>query len=120
MKKRMFCSLVLLVMVSVQNGGAFAGGVEDVRGGTKEEAIAYIEKSLADQQIREWVEKEYFSQKLFLMAVNLAPEETVKEIAGIFSDFQQVGGDMKDASGPVSIVVLVLALGVLIATLSAL
>jgi hypothetical protein len=118
MEKRMFCSLVLLVVIFVQNGGAFAG--EEFRGGTKEEAIAYIEKSMADQQIREWVEKEYFSEKLFLMAVNLAPEETVKEVAVTFSDFQRVGGDMKDASGPISIVVFVLALGVLIATLSAL
>lgn len=114
----MFCSLVLLVVISVQKGRALAG--EEFRGGTKEEAIAYIEKSLVDPQIRDWVEKEYFSQKIFLMAVNLAPQETVKEIAVSFSDFQQVGGEMKDATWGLTVFVFVLALGVFIATVSAL
>lgn len=59
---------------------------------TKEEAIAYIEKSLSDPQIKQWVAERFVSEKIFLLGVKLAPEKTVKEVATSFSDFQKFGG----------------------------
>jgi hypothetical protein len=59
---------------------------------TKEEAIAYIEKSLSDPQIRKWVTDKFGSEKLFLFGLKLAPEKTVKEASITFFNFQKVGG----------------------------
>ena len=61
-------------------------------GSTKAEAIIYIEKSLSDPQISEWVLQKFHSKDLFLKAVKLAPENAVKSIAVNFSDFQKIGG----------------------------
>lgn len=80
--------LLSVLIFTFTAGNAFA-----FNGETKKDAVNYIEKSLSDPQIKKWVVKKFVSEKLFLMAVKIAPEKTTMEIANTFSDFQQVGGE---------------------------
>jgi len=103
---------VLLFMFSPLNAFAFSGE-------TKKDAVSYIEKSLSDPQIKKWVVKKFVSEKLFLMAVKIAPEKTTLEIANTFSDFKQVGGSLEKAAevalwvyviGGIVVLILILSL----------
>lgn len=80
--------LLSILLFTFTAGNAFA-----FNGETKKDAVNYIEKSLSDPQIKKWVVKKFVSEKLFLMAVKIAPEKTTLEIANTFFAFQKVGGE---------------------------
>lgn len=124
MKKFILCILIGLFMVTIPNAVAANVDTKYFSDGTKEEAITYIKESLSDPQISEWVTKKFFSERLFLTALKMAPEKTVKEIAVNFSDFQKVGGEFKDENVRgqmvIAIFAVVLALLVFIPTVAAL
>jgi hypothetical protein len=61
---------------------------------TKEEALTSIKKSLEDPEVKAWVKKKYGSEKIFLKALAITPEKTVKVVAATFSDFQENGGEI--------------------------
>jgi len=92
-KKSGSMMLLSVLLFTFTAGNAFA-----FNGETKKDAVNYIEKSLSDPQIKKWVVKKFVSEKLFLMAVKIAPEKTTMEIAKTFSDFQQVGGSLEKAA----------------------
>jgi hypothetical protein len=75
---------------------------------TKEEAIVYIEKSLSDPQIKQWVTDKFGSEKLFLLSLKLAPEKTVKEIASTFSNFQKVGGAIAETGAEWAVTIIII------------
>jgi len=107
--------LILLVGIFMSlSASAFASF-----NGTKKEAIVSIEKALKDPEINSWVSKKFGSQGLFLKAVSLAPEKTVKEIASTFNDFQENGGDIETAWEAYIWVYVLLTLVLIVAVASA-
>lgn len=96
MKKLILCFIVGLFMFSAATAIAYTPDnlAQEFNPDTttKDEAIAYIEKSLSNPEIKQWVAEKFGSEKLFLLGVKLAPEKTVKEVATSFSDFQKFGG----------------------------
>lgn len=121
MKRLILGFWVVLLIFSVVEISHADNSAIGFNGNTKADAIVYIEKSLSDPQISEWVMQKFHSKELFLKAVKLAPENAVKSIAVNFSDFQKVGGEVKETGVTVIVVIaLLLAVGVFLATVSAL
>ena len=122
MKRLMVGFVVVVVLMLSMAGISYADdSTIGFNGGTKADAIVYIENSLSDPQISEWVMQKFHSKALFLKAVKLAPENAVKSIAVNFSDFQKVGGEVKETGVQVIVwIALILAVGVFMAAVSAL
>ena len=120
--KRLFMVFGLMLFMFTTVGISHADdSAIGFNGDTKADAIIYIEKSLSNPQINEWVMQKFHSKDLFLKALKLAPEDAVKSIAVNFSDFQKVGGEIKETGATVIVVIaLLLAVGVFLATVSAL
>jgi hypothetical protein len=81
---------------------------------TKAEAIASINKALESPEISAWVNKKFGSVDTFKKAVEMAPEDTVRQIARTFNDFQQPGGDLETAHEVRSWVALIVLIGLLL------
>jgi hypothetical protein len=63
--------------------------------GDKAEALKYIESSLTDPEIGQWVESHYVSTSLFMAALKAAPERNVIVVAADIENFQANGGDLE-------------------------
>jgi hypothetical protein len=87
--------IVGVIAVIILVAGAFPAHAFS---GTRAEAITSINKALESPEISAWVNKKFGSVDIFKKAVGMAPEDTVRQIAQTFNDFQQNGGDMETAA----------------------
>lgn len=88
MKK--FVSVLFILVMVLSSFNVFAKSFE-----TKDEAVESIKEAIEnDKEIKEWVEKQYGSETVFIKAIEMGKEKTAISVASTFSDFQENGGDL--------------------------